>query len=74
MPYRFETGKTVSLLQKNAELGIGLITPPQNIFTLLSATRTVLKHSNKSLNRAIEMLQDKRNSAIQLVARSKIFL
>ena len=46
---------------------------PQNIFTLLSATRTVLKRLNKSPTRAIEMVQDKRDNAIQLVAEKKFF-
>ena len=46
---------------------------PQNIFTLLSAARTVLKRCNKSPTRTIEMVQDKRDNAIQLVAGKKIF-
>ena len=45
----------------------------QNVFTLLSATRTVLKSINKSATRAIEMVQDKRNSAIQLIAGRQNF-
>ena len=47
---------------------------PQNIFTLSSATRTVSKRINKSPTRAIEMVQDKRDSAIRLVTAKKIFL
>ena len=47
---------------------------PQNILTLLSETRTVLKCNNKSPTRVIEKVQDKRDSVIQLVAGSKIFL
>ena len=46
---------------------------PQNIFTLLSVTRTVLQRLNKSPTRAIEMVQDKRDNAIPLVAGNKFF-
>ena len=46
---------------------------PQNIFTLLSAVRTVLKRTNKSPTRAIEMVEGKRNRAIQVIAGWKIF-
>ena len=46
---------------------------PQNVFTLLSSTHTVLKSINKSATRAIEMVQDKRNSAIQLIAGRQNF-
>ena len=45
----------------------------ENVFTLLSATHTVLKSINKSATRAIEMVQDKRNSAIQLIAGRQNF-
>ena len=47
---------------------------PQNIFTLSSATRTVSKPINKSPTRAIEMVKDKRDSAIQLATGRKTFL
>ena len=42
-------------------------TPP-NIFTILSATRTVLKGIHKSPTRTIEMVQDNRNEAIRILA------
>lgn len=41
---------------------------PRNIFTLLSATRTLLKRVSKSPTRAIEIMQDKRENAISLIA------
>ena len=47
---------------------------PQNIFTLLSSVRTLLKRINKSPTGVIEMVQDKRESAIQLIAGRKSIL
>ena len=46
---------------------------PQNVFTLLSSVRTLLKRHNKSLIKAIEMMQDNREIAIQLITGGKIF-
>lgn len=40
---------------------------PRNIFTLLSAARTMLKRVAKSPTRAIEIMQDRRQSAISLI-------
>ena len=40
---------------------------PRNILALLRATRTLLKGIDKSLTRAIEMVQDNRNKAIRIV-------
>ena len=37
---------------------------PRNIFTLTSATRTLLKHFSKSSVRAIEIVQENRTSAV----------
>ena len=47
---------------------------PKNIFTLLSATRTLLKFINKSPTIAIEMVQNKRGCAVQFIAGRKVFL
>ena len=43
---------------------------PRNIFTLLSATRTVLKDIDKSLTTAIEMVQDNRNKVIRILTNA----
>ena len=40
---------------------------PRNIFTLLSAARTMLKSVAKSPTRAIEIMQDRRQYAISLI-------
>ncbi|WP_419737837.1 ISAs1 family transposase [Ruegeria sp.] len=40
---------------------------PRNIFTLVSATRTLLKRISKSPTKAIEMMQDNRARAIRIV-------
>ena len=42
---------------------------PQNIFTLTSATRTVLKRISNSPTRAIETFQASRTMAIRFLAR-----
>lgn len=41
---------------------------PRNIFTLTSATRTLLKRIAKSPTRAIEIVQDNREKALRLIA------
>ena len=41
---------------------------PRNIFTLISAARTLLKRISPSPTRAIEMVQDNRNKAIRFIA------
>ena len=40
---------------------------PRNIFTLLSATRTLLKGIDKSLTKAIETVKDNRNKATRIL-------
>ena len=41
---------------------------PQNIFTLTSATLTLLKPSAKSRTRAIELVQDNCGKAVEIIA------
>ena len=45
---------------------------PRNIFTLTSAARTLLKRISNSPTRAIEMVQNNRQNAIQFLGRSLI--
>jgi len=44
---------------------------PRNIFTLLGATRTLLKRIATSPTRAIEMIQDHRNGALDILSGTK---
>ena len=45
---------------------------PRNIFTILSAARTVLKGIHKSTTRAIEMAQDDRSKVISILACAQL--
>lgn len=43
---------------------------PRNIFTLLSAARTVLKRINASPTKAIEIVQNDRNRALKILTQN----
>jgi predicted transposase YbfD/YdcC len=43
---------------------------PRNIFTLLSAARTVLKRINTSPTKAIEIVQNDRNKALKILTQN----